>query len=154
MAVSKTEDGVYRVDMRSQGRHGKRMRRTFRTRAEATQFERYTPATNHNKEWSEKPADRRPLTDLIELWWKYHGSSLKSGQSMYKKLHNLNAMLNYPKAHQINKKRFFDYQAMRIEDGRKPETINKAQWLLSCVFAVLIKKGHYHSENPVKVLKR
>lgn len=149
MTVKKTGDGVYRVDMRPQGKHGRRIRKTFKTRAEALRFERHTLATQNNKDWIEKPADRRPLSQLIELWWKHHGITLKSGAGMHGKLKNLDAALNYPKAYQINKKLFSEYQAMRLEEGKKPETINKAQWLLSGVFTILIRKGHYHSDNPL-----
>lgn len=154
MTIKKTDDGLYRVDMRPQGKHGRRIRRTFKTRTEAQKFQRHTLATQNNKDWIEKPADRRSLTELIELWWKHHGITLKSGASMHGKLKNLDEALNYPKAHQINRKLFSDYQAMRIEDGKKPETINKAQWLLSGVFTALIKKGHYYSENPVRGIKK
>lgn len=73
MTVTKLDDGQYRVDIRPQGRDGKRHRKTFKTRGEAKDYERWCIAKYNNKDWIEKPTDRRPLSDLIEIWWKVHG---------------------------------------------------------------------------------
>ncbi|EFS9642532.1 tyrosine-type recombinase/integrase [Salmonella enterica] len=153
MTVSKQDDGKYLADVRPQGRTGKRYRRLFKTRGEALEFERWVMSSQNNKEWIKKPADKRPLLDLIELWWKLHGSTLRSGKSMYNKLININSDLNNPRACDINMKLFSQYQALRIEKGRKPETINKARWLLSGVFTSLIKTGNFLSDNPMKGIK-
>ncbi|EOU7304401.1 TPA: tyrosine-type recombinase/integrase [Citrobacter freundii] len=153
MTVSKQDDGKYLADVRPQGRTGKRYRRLFKTRGEALEFERWVMSSQNNKAWIKKPADKRPLLDLIELWWKLHGCTLRSGKSMYDKLININRELNNPRACDINMKLFSQYQALRIEKGRKPETINKARWLLSGVFTCLIKTGNFLSDNPMKEIK-
>lgn len=72
MSIKPTTEG-YLVDIRPQGREGKRIRKRFKTKSEAQQFERWVIATEHNKEWVERPADNRTLSELIELWWRYHG---------------------------------------------------------------------------------
>lgn len=153
MTVNKQEDGKYLADVRPQGRNGKRYRRIFKTRGEALDFERWVMSNQNNKGWIKKPADKRPLTELIELWWRVHGSTLKSGQSMYNKLINIDKELNSPRACDVNIKLFSQYQALRIEQGRKPETINKARWLLSGVFNSLIKTGNFLPDNPMKGAK-
>ncbi|MEZ6965700.1 hypothetical protein [Aeromonas sp. S9(2024)] len=78
MSIKSTPEG-YLVDIRPQGREGKRIRKRFKTKSEAQQFERWVIATEHNKEWVDRLADYRPLSELIELWWRYHGQTAESG---------------------------------------------------------------------------
>lgn len=154
MGVIKIDEGKYRVDIRPQGREGKRIRKLFATKKEAQQYERYALATQNNKDWLEKPADRRPLTELIELWWKYHGQTLKSGDADQKKLMKLAGDLGFPRASQINAGLFSDYRAHRLASGIKPTTINRMQVLLSSVFTVLIKTNNYHNTHPLKGISK
>ncbi|WP_238780830.1 hypothetical protein [Vibrio fluvialis] len=51
----KKEGKKWLVDLRPQGRNGKRYRRQFDTKFEATQYEKHVLATAHDKEWLEKP---------------------------------------------------------------------------------------------------
>lgn len=153
MTITKLDDRKYRVDVRPQGRNGKRHRKTFTTKDEAVRYEKFMLATGHSKGWLEKPVDRRPLTELIELWWKHHGTTLPSGRSMYLKLQKINEQMENPRASDIGRRSFADYQAIRLEAGIKPETVNKARWLLNGVFTVLIRTGNYHAENPMKGVK-
>lgn len=153
MSIKSTPEG-YLVDIRPQGREGKRIRKRFKTRAEAQQFERWVIATEHNKEWQERPADKRPLSELIELWWRYHGQTLKAGEEVRKKLHNIDAALGSPLAREITKVRFSEYRAQRLQAGRQPKTVNREQEMLGGVFSVLIELGHYHHEHPLKEMKK
>lgn len=154
MTIIKLGEGRYRVDLRPQGRNGKRIRKLFTTRQEAQKFERYTIATQNNKDWVEKPADRRPLTELIDLWWKHHGQTLKSGEADRKKLLRLAEDLGHPRASQISINLFSDYRAQRISCGIKPATINRMQVMLSGVFTVLIKTENYHGQHPLKGMRK
>lgn len=153
MSIKSTPEG-YLVDIRPQGREGKRIRKRFKTRAEAQQFERWVIATEHNKEWQERPADKRPLSELIELWWRYHGQTLKAGEEVRKKLHNIDAALGSPLAREITKALFSEYRAQRLQAGRQPKTVNREQEMLGGVFSVLIELGHYHHEHPLKEMKK
>lgn len=80
MSIKKLDDGRYEVDTRPQGSEGKRIRRRFNTKGEAQIFERHILVNYHNKEWIEKPADRRKLTELLDLWWVYHGKTHPRGE--------------------------------------------------------------------------
>lgn len=153
MTISKQPDGAYLVDVRPQGRQGRRIRKKFQTKHEALRYEKYILATEHNKAWLEKPADRRPLRELIELWWKHHGNVLPSGRSMYLKLQKIDEQMGHPCACNVDRKAFAEYQAMRLAAGIKPETVNKARWLLNGVFTVLIETGNYHAANPMTGIK-
>ncbi|EOV0286656.1 integrase, partial [Salmonella enterica] len=77
----KSVEGGYLVDLRPAGRAGKRIRKKFATRSDAMKYERWVLARQHNKEWQEKPPDRRHLSALVDLWWKYHGQIMKSGHN-------------------------------------------------------------------------
>lgn len=144
----------YMVDVRPQGREGKRVRRKFKTKAEAQQYERWVIATQNNKDWVDKPADQRPLLDLIELWWKHHGQNMKDGVKRAHKLRVMAAKMGHPKASQITRTFFSDYRALRLAEGKKAKTVNLDQEMLGGVFSVLIELGHYHSEHPLKAMKK
>lgn len=154
MTIIKQENGSYLVDVRPQGRNGKRIRKKFPTKHEALRFEKYILATEHNKAWLEKPTNRQPLRELIDLWWKHHGQTLKSGRGNYLKLLNLAAALGEPRADQVTKALFAHYRTQQLEKGNKPATINRTHQLLSGVFTVLIKNGVYHAPHPLKNLPK
>ncbi|MGY6037922.1 phage integrase [Aeromonas sp. AE23HZ002T15] len=153
MSIKSTSDG-YLVDIRPQGRDGKRIRKRFKTKSEAQQYERWVIATEHNKGWVDRPADNRPLSELIDLWWRYHGQTLKSGEAARKKLQNMDAGMRYPLARQVTKALFSEYRAMRIQAGRLPNTVNREHDMLGGVFSVLIELGHYHHAHPLKDVKK
>lgn len=150
MTITKQDSGQYLVDVRPQGRNGKRIRKRFATKGEAQQFERWAIATQNNKEWLDKPADRRTLAEFIELWWKYKGQSLKTGAQAKLHLINIADAVGNPLASKVTKGMFSDYRAEQLKRGLKPSTINKYQKLLSGVFTTLIKAGQYKDANPMK----
>ncbi|EJF1946149.1 tyrosine-type recombinase/integrase [Salmonella enterica] len=155
MTVSKLEDGRYMVDLRPQGRKGKRIRRRFTTRAEALRFERWAVSNYNNKEWlSDGQKDERTLQELIDAWWKYHGQSLKSGEIIRLELNRICYELSNPPGNKIDKKMFTEYRANRLLAGINPITINREQALLSGVFSALIKAGQFNHANPLSNLPR
>lgn len=141
---------MYLVDVRPQGRNGKRIRKRFGTKGEAQQYERWVIATQNNKDWLDKPTDRRTLVEFIELWWKYKGQSLKSGAQAKLHLLNIAQAVGNPQASKMTKAMFSDYRAEQLKRGLKPGTVNKYQKLLSGVFTTLIKAGQYKDVNPMK----
>ncbi len=58
MSIKSTPEG-YLVDIRPQGREGKRIRKRFKTKSEAQQFERWVIATEHNKGWTARQTTGR-----------------------------------------------------------------------------------------------
>ncbi|WP_279050061.1 phage integrase [Cedecea davisae] len=140
----------YIVDVRPQGRDGKRIRKKFTTKSEAQQYERWVIATQSNKDWVDKPADRRPLAELITLWWKYYGQSMKSAQSTLRKLERIDNAMGNPISSQVTTNRWAEYRAQRVAHGIAANTINRDQEAVSSLFNVLIELGHYHNENPFK----
>ena len=153
MSIKSVPNG-YMVDVRPQGRDGKRYRKTFKTKAEALQFERWVIATKNANDWIEKPRDARRLSALIELWYSHHGQYLKSGDEDLRSLKRIDKLLNYPKAYQIEVRHWLDFRSKLTAQGISPSTINRNQMLLSSVFTVLIKAGDFYQEHPLKGLAK
>ncbi|MEX3140741.1 phage integrase [Serratia ureilytica] len=154
MTITKQDNGQYLVDVRPQGRKGKRIRKRFDTKGEAQKFERWIIATQNSKDWIEKPPDRRPLTELIEIWWKHYGCTQKSGENNLNELLNIASDLGSPRADQISIAAFSNYRAERLEAGLKIGSINRRHMMLSGVFTRLIKLGHFHNPHPLKGLAK
>ncbi|MBS9427832.1 phage integrase [Photorhabdus akhurstii] len=154
MSVSKLDSGQYLVDVRPQGRKGKRIRKRFSTKSEAQQYERWVIATQHDKGWLNKAADRRTLIELIELWWMHKGQSLKTGEESKQNLLNMAHDMGNPPVLKMTKSTFADYRSEKLLAGIKPATINKKQMLLSGVFTTLIKLDKYHGIHPLKGIEQ
>ncbi|MCE7576205.1 integrase [Aliivibrio fischeri] len=151
MSIKSIPNG-YEVDCRPQGRSGKRYRKRFKTRAEAVQYERWLISTKNQKDWLDKPKDKRPLSVLIDLWYQQYGQQLKTGDKELRHLITLDKELGQPKAYQVTKSLFSNYRATMLSKGRKATTINRNHWRLSGVFKVLINSGEVIGENPLKGL--
>ncbi|HHR6021886.1 TPA: phage integrase [Providencia alcalifaciens] len=149
MSIKSVKDG-YLVDIRPNGVKGKRFRKKFAIKSEAIQYEKWILARHHNKEWISQPADRRELSALIDLWWKYHGQLMKSGHSALLKLKRINRDMGYPSINKLDARSISDYRISRIEKGIKPKTINRELSALSGMFISLIDSGHFHQSNPIK----
>lgn len=157
MSIKKLDDGRYEVDVRPQGSEGKRIRRKFNTKGEAQIYERHILVNYHDKEWLEKPADRRKLTELLDLWWIYHGKSHTRGDvekgrliATMKKL----AEMGVIRADQLTKKTITDYRVHLLNTGLKTSSINRECSVLMGLFTKLINSGEYHCQNPFSGIKK
>ncbi|MCX9039223.1 tyrosine-type recombinase/integrase [Citrobacter portucalensis] len=157
MSVKKLDDGRYEVDVRPQGADGKRIRRKFSTKGEAQLFERHILVNFHNKDWLEKPADRRKLAELLDLWWVYHGKLHERGDIERGRLTailNRFAEMGVHRADQLTKKAIIDYRVILMGEGLKPASVNRHVAILSGLFTKLIDAGEYHGHNPMREVKR
>ncbi|WP_413740809.1 tyrosine-type recombinase/integrase [Sodalis sp. RH18] len=157
MSIKKLDDGRYEVDIRPQGADGKRIRRRFNAKGEAQIFERHILVNFHNKEWLEKPADRRKLSELLELWWVYHGKSHPRGEIERGRLKAILVKfsdMGVNRADQLTKKAIIDYRIHVLNDGLKHSSVNRHQAILSGMFTKLIEADEYHSQHPFKGIKQ
>lgn len=151
----KAIDNEWMVDVRPQGRNGPRVRRKFKTKSEAQQYERWVIATQNNKEWLGKDKkDPRTLEELIEAWSKFYGQSLKSGDLIKGELFRMCGEMGNPRACDVTKAMFTKYRADRLEAGISPVTVNREQACLSGVFTALAKAGQYTAPHPLSHLPR
>lgn len=156
MSIKKLDDGRYEVDIRPRGSEGKRIRRKFNTKGEAQIFERHTLVSHHNKEWLDKPADRRKLSELLELWWVYHGKTHRRGEKERERLTNIVgnlADMAVTRADQLTRKAIMDYRVMMLDRGLKPSSVNRQCAIMSGMFTKLINAEEYQNQNPFHEVK-
>ena len=81
MTIKKLDDGQWLVDCRPEGRNGPRIRKKFRTKNEAMVYQNRIMGDGAKGEFEKRPKrDERRLTELVDLWYKSHGCSLKRGE--------------------------------------------------------------------------
>lgn len=149
MPIKKLDDGRYLVDIRPTGRNGKRIRKTFNKKTEAIAFERYT--LSHAGKIG-KDVDRRTLNELLELWWMYHGITLKNAAIERRQLTNTIADLNNPTLNRFNKLALLNYRSARLMKGISAATINRDLYRLSGMLSALTKLEFFGGENPINGL--
>lgn len=153
MTINKLDSGQYMVDVRPQGRMGKRVRRKFQTKAEALQYERWVIATQNSKDWLDKPKDTRTFSDLVELWWVHKGQTMRSGKVTYTALKGICKRLGNPLADKITPAFLSEYRSQRLALGKSKATVNHERDNISGVFTVLIELGHYPAPHPLSGFK-
>tara|TARA_R110001599_G_scaffold287356_1_gene489890 strand:- start:115 stop:1098 length:984 start_codon:yes stop_codon:yes gene_type:complete len=152
MTIKKTGE-KWKVDIWPNGRSGKRVQRTFRTKSEAQRFENFVLAEVHkNKTWNPS-TDNRKLSELILEWHKAQGQLLNDGERRKNKLVDVSSELGNPIARNITPKIFTDYRAARIESGISPKTCNNEQGYLNAVFNELERSGAIDYPNPLKPIR-
>ncbi|MFJ5429280.1 tyrosine-type recombinase/integrase [Pectobacterium actinidiae] len=153
MAIKKLDDGRFEVDIRPIGRNGKRIRRRFDKKTEAVAFERYTLSRTDKKEWQHGyGVEHRQLSELVALWWLYHGQNVKNGLIEHRHLKRTVAQMNDPEICRINKRSILEFRTMRLTGGISSSTINRDMYRLSGMFSALTKLEIYAGENPLKGL--
>lgn len=154
MAIKKTDNG-WKVDIQPGGRSGqKRYRKTFRTKAEALEYEAYIRRKYIESEpWERQKKDQTRLSELIALWFKLHGAQLKDGEKRLIKLKATCEGLGDPLAVDLTPSLFTRYRAVRLSKVT-PNTINHEQAYLSAVYGSLIKYGEWGHGNPLAGLPK
>ncbi len=149
MSIKKLDDGRYEVDIRPRGRDGKRIRRKFERKAEAVAFERYTIAYASQKEWAGQRADRRTLSELLNIWWKYHGQNHEHGTKEFNHLLKTISGIGDIPVSRMSKRALMDYRSMRLRDGISAATINRDMYRLSGMFTKLIQLDEFSGQHPI-----
>ncbi|NDL64807.1 phage integrase [Acerihabitans arboris] len=153
MSIKKLDDDLYEVDIRLGGRDGKRIRRRFEKKGEAVAFERYTLANVSKKEWqSGAGIERRKLSEILELWWLYHGQNLKNGIIERRQLNKTVIQFGDPEINRLNKRVILEHRTQRLIGGISAATINRDIYRISGLFSALIKVEVLDCPNPFKGL--
>lgn len=157
MSIKKLADGQFAVDVRPAGTDGKRFRRKFKTKSEAVLYERHVLQYHHDKDWIEKPVERRPLTDLLDLWWVYHGKNHPYGEIERVRIRAvMNDMksINITRSDQLTRKGIINYRLLMLNKGIKQSTVNRYCAMMSGFFTKLINVEEYGGKNPFHEVKR
>lgn len=156
MAIKKLKTG-WQVDIQPGGRGSKRIRKTFKTQAEAKRFENYVCAeVAKNPAWNPAPADKRRFADLITRWYELHGQSLRDGKRRRDALYRAAEAMGDPLATQFSAKHFADYRAQRIsgENAISHCSINHEHAYVAAVFNELKRFGEWELPNPLAGMRK
>lgn len=157
MTIKKLANGKFCVDVRPAGADGKRFRRRFDTRGEAILYERHVLQHYHEKEWVDKPMERRLLTELLELWWVYHGKNHPYGRKgrvrIAAVLNDLKS-INVIRSDQLTRKNIINYRLLLLNRGIKQSTVNRYCAMMSGFFTKLIDVEEYSGANPFHEVRK
>ena len=153
MSIKPTDDGQWMVDIRPNGKAGKRYRKKFSRKSDAKAYELWILSkASEPDEWAKQPTDRRRISELLENWWKVHGVTLKNGKIERMHLLKTIAQIGDMPANALSKKNLLQLRTSRLAAGISPATINRDVYRLSGMFSTLIKLGEYRQPNPVQEL--
>lgn len=153
MTIKAVKTG-WQVNIQPGGRSGKRIKKTFPTKAEAIAWERHVQArVLETPEWAPAKKDARRLSDLVDVWHQHHGVGLKDGDGRKRILLAMCDAMGNPRADQFTPDQFAEYRMKRIENGISANTMNHEQAYLRAVFNETIRLGHWKKENPLKTLR-
>lgn len=154
MAIKALEGGRYKVDIRPQGRTGRRVQRIFNKKADAIAFERNVMLTANNQEWKANVRDYRPLSEIFKIWWNYKGRNLTWGNNRRTAIMRLIKDMGDPAIYQMTAKFISSYRSDRLHNGVKASTINRDLALLMGIFTTLKQIGEFSGNNPIKSVPR
>lgn len=150
----KKEGDKWLVDLYTNGRSGKRIRKRFDSKLEAMRFEKYALANiNQSKDWNPSKPDSRKLSELICVWFKLSGIHLKDGERRKAKLIHLANALGDPAAKSLKANHFVAYRSARISAGISPKTMNNELGYLNSLFNGLNNIGEIDYANPLEGVK-
>lgn len=154
MAIKKTSTG-WLVDVQPDGRGGKRFRKTFSTQADAKVWEAWVKTqVTQVSGWQPARRDLRHLSSLVDLWFNHHGSGLRAGDDMHRRLKAMVQSMGDPLADRFTVDLFADYRTKRIEAGLTQSNMNREHAYLRAMFNELIRLGHWSGENPLAKLRQ
>lgn len=154
MSIKKLDDGRFEVDIRPRGTSGRRIRRIFNRKGDAQAFERYVLANFHDKDWKEKPIDKRLLSDLITSWWSYHGRNHNYGESYRKRLEKITRDMGEPRVYELTRNFLMKFRADRLHSGVSAGTLNRDFCVMSSMFRLLIEMEEFFHDNPFHSVRK
>lgn len=154
MTIKALEGGRYKVDIRPQGREGKRVQRVFKKKADALAFERSVMLTANSDEWNSESRDYRSLSDIFQIWWIYKGRNNKYSANRKRTVTKIIDDMGNPSVYQITPKLLGQYRSDRLQSGVKASTVNRELNLLMGIFTSLAEIGECSKTNPIKGLSK
>ncbi|WP_088148935.1 phage integrase [Achromobacter denitrificans] len=153
--VIKKADAGWQVDIQPGGRGAKRLRKTFRTQAEAKNWETWVKSnSNSNADWMPEKKDLRRLDELAKTWFDHHGKELRSAEDTYKRIKAAIAALNNPIASEFDAQVFAAYRTKRLDAGIALNTVNREHAYMRAMFNELIRLKVWTRDNPLKDVRQ
>jgi integrase len=146
MAIKQTNTGRWACEIYRKGMP--RSRKLFDTKGQAESYEREYVAS-FSAVSAKIVSDPRKLSDLAELWFKYHGINLADGVRRFRVLKSMAKGLGDPPAMALSAEQFVEFRFKRLAAGLSAKTFNNQQSYLSAMFERLIKLNVYQGANPL-----
>jgi integrase len=147
------KNNKWSVDLRPNGKNGKRIRKQFDTKAEALRYENHIKSLADRGEWQPQQRDKRTLKDIAQDWFNYHGYTLKTGEERLMLINVMIDNMGNCRADQIDPLDFIAYRKKRLLAGITENHLNHELSYLKSCFNELIRVDNWKSENPYAKLK-
>lgn len=149
--IRKLPSGRWQVDLRTDGRGSRRIRKSFDSKAEAKRFETYVLTKSaEGKEWNPSKADNRRLKDLVQLWFDAKGIHLKDGERRKRCLDIMADFMGNPIARTTKPAAFLAYRSHKIQEGASKKTLNNHLGYLNAVYNQLNRLKEIDYDNPFR----
>ena len=149
--IRKLPSGRWQVDLRTDGRGSKRIRKSFDSKAEAKRFETYVLTKSaEGKEWNPSKADNRRLKDLVQLWFNAKGVHLKDGERRKRCLDTIADFMGNPIARTVKPASFLAYRAHKLQEGASKKTLNNHLGYVNAVYNQLRRLDEIEYDNPIR----
>lgn len=148
MAITKTSNGKWKVDIQPGGRQAKRFRKQFDTLGEAKRWKTHIENLVVNEKWNPSKDNRR-LKELVNIWFESHGKTLKDGARRKIKLDYMVDRLGNPIARLLKMEEYIKDRSNRLSDGFSPKTCNNELSYLKAVYGKLRKLEIIDYETPI-----
>lgn len=147
--IKKQPDGRYRLDFYPFGSDGPRIVRYRATLKECKKIQ----ADYLSRTPSDNPSlDTRRLSDLVDLWYKMHGLTLKDHKYRLSRTQAIVTALGNPRVRKFTASMFANYREKRLKQV-SVSTINHETRYLRAVFSELIRLDLYKGPNPMSKIR-
>ena len=145
--IKRLKDGRYRLDFYPAGANGPRIVRVRSSKQELKILQ-----AQYELDYQSAPdrfsVDRRKLSDLVNLWYKLHGATLRDAKYRLSRTLALCDALGDPPVHKFSAADFSRYREARLKQV-SVSTVNHETRYLRAVFAELIRLEQFHGKNPL-----
>lgn len=149
--IRKLPSGKWQVDLRTDGRGSKRIRKSFNSKAEAKRFEAFVMGKRSEQQaWNPSKADNRTLKKLIQLWYNAKGVHLKDGERRKRCLESIADYMGNPAARTVTPTLFLAYRAHKLQEGASKKTLNNHLGYLNAVYNQLHRLNEIDFDNPIR----
>lgn len=148
MSIKKQSDGQYLLNFRPNGAKGRQIKRVFTTKSAALAYQKKALAHHDSVK------DTRTFTDIVSLWFDYHGHNLKSADDTKNRLLKFADAVGNPLAVAVDGSLFARYRQVRISQGISPATLNRELSTIKAVYSELLRLGLWFGDVPILSVRK
>lgn len=148
--IKKLLDGRYKLDFYPAGAKGPRIQRI------GTKNELKALQAQYELDYQAAPdrftVDKRRLSDLVTLWYRLHGSTLRDAKYRLSRTMAVCEALGNPSVDKFSAADFSRYRESRLGEV-SVSTVNHETRYLRAVFAELIRLDQFSGKNPLAAIR-